>query len=84
MATDLTDAASAPNTGIHDMDNNELFTYFTEKAIDVGPITDSFNLLKNKLGLDGIYGRELYEGLKSKLTAWKAKNLWEILDKKVR
>ena len=84
MATDLTDNASTSSKkSIHDMDINELFAHFTEKAIDVGPITDAFDLIKDRLGLEGKYGRELYDGLKNKLTTWKAKSLWEILDKKV-
>lgn len=62
----------------------DLFTYFTEKAWDVPQIMGSFQLLKDKLQIDvKERGLALYESLKSKLTHWKAKTLWELLDKKV-
>lgn len=80
MATDSPDGKKS----IRDMDTNELFSYFVEKAVDVQPITDTFGELVSRLGLEGKRGRELYDGLKDKLTNWKAKSLWEILDKKVR
>ena len=81
MATDSTDDGGAKKT-IHEMDTNELFSHFVEKTIGVEQVTDAFDLLKDRLELQGKYGRELYDGLKAKLTNWKAKNLWEILDKK--
>lgn len=66
------------------VDPAEIFTYFTEKAWDVPQIIGSFSLLKEKLGIDKeAYGVSLYHSLKSKLTHWKAKTLWELLDKKV-
>lgn len=83
---DSTDNACGGGGGsksIHQMETPELFIHFVEKAFDVQPITDAFNLLKAKLGLEDKYGRELYNGLKSNLSTWKAKSLWEILDKKV-
>lgn len=81
---DSTDNASACSAkSIHQMETPELFIHFVEKAVDVGPITNAFNLLKTKLGLEGKYGRELYNGFKSNLSTWKARSLWEILDKKV-
>ena len=84
MASESTDDCStAVKKTIHEMDVNELFSHFAEKAYDVGPITEAFSLLKEKLGLEERYGPELYSGLKSKLTSWKAKSLWEILDRKV-
>lgn len=82
MATESTDDGNCPKS-IHDMEINELFSHFVEKTIDVGPITNAFDLLKDRLGLEGKFGRELYDSLKAKLTHWKAKSLWEILDKKV-
>ncbi|XP_003392018.2 PREDICTED: protein-methionine sulfoxide oxidase MICAL2-like, partial [Amphimedon queenslandica] len=67
------------------VDPAEIFTYFTEKAWDVPQIIGSFSLLKDKLGIDKeAYGVSLYHSLKSKLTHWKAKTLWELLDKKVQ
>ena len=68
---------------VGDMDVEDLFQHFSDKCWDVQPIVEAFSHLKEKLGLQGKYGMDLYSGLKSKLTYWKAKNLWELLDKKV-
>lgn len=68
-----------------DLEGPDLFTYFAEKAFDVTNIMESFQLLKNKLGIgEDVRGISLYFSLKSKLTHWKAKSLWEVLDKKVK
>ena len=94
MASDFIDSPSnraipksnindIPKSNINDMDLNELFTHFTEKAWDVPPIIDCFELIKSRLDVEDVYGMELYKALKSKLTSWKAKSLWEMLDKKV-
>ena len=64
-------------------DPADLFTYFSEKACDVSSITVSLEALKKQLELQNTSGIDLYTGLKSKLNHWKAKSLWELLDKKV-
>ena len=76
--------ASETDIDLHSMDPSDLFTFFSEKAWEVSPIVQSFERLKEKLGLRGMFGIDLYDGLKSKLTQWKAKTLWELLDKKVK
>lgn len=76
--------ANETDLDLQSMDPSDLFTFFSEKAWDVSAIVQSFETLKEKLGLRGVSGIDLYSGLKSKLTQWKAKTLWELLDKKVR
>ena len=76
--------ANETDLDLQSMDPSDLFTFFSEKAWDVLPIVQSFETLKEKLGLRGISGIDLYVALKSKLTHWKANTLWELLDKKVR
>ena len=75
--------AEESDGGFQSMEPHELFTYFTEKASDVSPIFESFQMLKKKLGVQDKTGLSLYNSLKSKLTNWKAKSLWALLDKKV-
>ena len=81
-------AASTPGGGQDYrtlVDPTDIFTYFTEKAWDVPQIRGSFDLLRDKLGIGReLSGLSLYHCLKSKLTHWKAKTFWELLDKKVR
>lgn len=76
--------ANDTDIDLQSMNYSDLFTFFSEKAWDVSPIVQSFEALKEKLGLRGMSGIDLYAGLKSKLTQWKAKTLWELLDKKVK
>lgn len=62
----------------------DLFFHFCEKSLDVGPIREAFHILLDKLQLGSYQGLQLYEELKGKLTTWKAKSLWELLDKKLK
>jgi hypothetical protein len=62
----------------------DLFNFFVEKAWDVPAITGSFQLLKERLGISAeLSGLSVYDGFKAKLTQWKAKNLWDLFDKKI-
>lgn len=75
--------ANEVNGDFQSTDPSDLFAYFLEKACDVPSITVSLEALKKQLKLQNTSGIDLYTGLKSKLNFWKAKSLWELLDKKV-
>lgn len=68
---------------LHALSDGDLFAHFCEKSKDVRPVQQAFQILLNKLQLGSSHGLQQYEELKSKLTTWKAKSLWELLDKKI-
>ena len=78
------DEADRGPVDLNALSAGDLFFHFCEKSINVGPILEAFHILLGKLQLGSSQGLQLYEELKNKLTTWKAKGLWEILDKKLK
>lgn len=59
----------------------QLFENFVQASTCKGTI-QAFNILTRQLELDPLDSRNFYTKLKSKVTSWKAKALWNKLDKR--
>ncbi|XP_032079402.1 F-actin-monooxygenase MICAL2 isoform X2 [Thamnophis elegans] len=60
---------------------NQIFESFVQASTCKGSI-QAFNILTRHLELDPLDNRNFYAKLKSKVTSWKAKALWNKLDKR--
>lgn len=60
----------------------QIFENFVQASTCKGTI-QAFNILTHQLELDPLDYRNFYTKLKSKVTSWKAKGLWNKLDKRV-
>lgn len=60
---------------------NQIFENFVQASTCKGSI-QAFNILTRHLELDPLDNRNFYAKLKSKVTSWKAKALWNKLDKR--
>lgn len=58
-----------------------IFENFVQASTCKGTI-QAFNILTRQLELDPLDNRNFYNKLKSKVTSWKAKALWNKLDKR--
>ena len=76
--------AASSAVDLDTMDETELFTHFVEKCSSVKEIQDTFNTLRARLGLVGVYGWSLFTALQAKLTQWKAKALFDMLVNKAK
>ena len=70
-----------------DMTVEAVYDFFSLKASSVPDIVESFEVLKEKLGLARKQGLEVYRGLKMTLgaqgtKAWKARDVLNMLDKR--
>ena len=70
-----------------DMTVEAVYDFFSLKASSVRDIVESFEVLKEKLGLARKQGLEVYRGLKMTLgaqgtKAWKARDVLNMLDKR--
>lgn len=59
----------------------QIFENFVQSSTCKGTI-QAFNILTRQLELDPSDNRNFYSKLKSKVTSWKAKALWNKLDKR--
>ena len=65
----------------------KLYEMFSLQASDFPEVMDTFQALKAKLGVEKLYGLELYRELKAKLGArnsktWKAREVLNMLEKR--
>lgn len=70
-----------------EMSVDKLYEIFSLQASDFPDVMDTFQALKMKLGVEKLYGLELYGELKAKLGArnsktWKAREVLNMLEKR--
>ena len=67
-----------------ELSSEELFTQFVTESKDLVDVLDWFYQLCQSLDINPKNYKTVYQGLTSRLTFWKGKNLWNKLDKKAK
>ena len=75
------------NNAPEELSVDKLYEMFSLQASDFPEVMDPFQALKTKLGVEKVYGLELYQELKAKLGArnsktWKAREVLNMLEKR--
>lgn len=70
-----------------DSSEEKVYEYFSQTAWNLREVVESFDVLKERLGLGNKYGLDLYRGLRLTLgapncKAWKARDMMNLLDKR--
>ena len=70
-----------------DFSEEKVYEYFSLNAWNMKEVVESFEVLKEKLGLAKKYGLDLYRGLRMTLgspssKAWKARDMLKLLEKR--
>ncbi len=70
-----------------DLSEDKLYEYFSQTAWNMQEIVETFEVLKEKLGLSKKVGLDLYRGLKMTLGSsnskvWKARDMMNLLEKR--
>ncbi len=91
-STDSSEQSSTSNVmqvkdTLADLTAEAVYDYFSQKAGNMREIVESFEVMKEKLGLAKKSGIDVYRGLKMTLgaqgtKAWKARDVLNLLDKR--
>ena len=70
-----------------DLSEDKIYEYFSQTAWNMQEIVESFEVLKERLGLSKKIGLDLYRGLKMTLGSpnskvWKARDMMNLLEKR--
>ena len=83
VGDEAVDVALPQEGNLEELSLEKLYEYYSQ-ANDLSRIMKSFGELRRRLQLTNLQGMELYRELRAKLKVWKAGELFDLLEKRVK